>query len=201
MKSVKGGDSADFELLETGLYPARCSVIAGIGEQDSQYGPKQQCVLTFTLFLDNGEHRTQSGFYTLSLGSSTKPSNLRKLLEGWRGRPFTAEEEAAFDLETVLGKPCQIIIKHKAKKDGTMASVIDSCVKAKGTVPNLPEDPIWYSAWGHDERAFQLLPEWIQKKVNRPNGGTQDEYGQEPTAEELAGTLSNFDPDGDIVPF
>ncbi|WP_210238339.1 hypothetical protein, partial [Mesorhizobium sp. M2E.F.Ca.ET.209.01.1.1] len=40
---------------------------------------------------------------TLSLNER---ANLRRLLEGWRGRPFTEDELKGFDIVNLLGKPC-----------------------------------------------------------------------------------------------
>jgi hypothetical protein len=52
--------------------------------------------------------------YTLSLGDK---ANLRKDLESWRGKPFTAEElSGGFDVEKLYGINCLIGIKHEADK-------------------------------------------------------------------------------------
>lgn len=52
--------------------------------------------------------------YTLSLGEK---ANLRKDLESWRGRPFTAEElQGGFDLEKLYGVNCFLGITHEPDK-------------------------------------------------------------------------------------
>ena len=46
-------------------------------------------------------------FYTNSLGEK---ANLRADLEAWRGQSFTDSELQKFDLHSILGKPCMLII-------------------------------------------------------------------------------------------
>jgi len=52
--------------------------------------------------------------YTLSLGEK---ANLRKDLESWRGKPFTAEELKGFDLEVLYGANCLIGVKHEPDRN------------------------------------------------------------------------------------
>src|SRR5689334_864018 len=51
--------------------------------------------------------------YTLSLNEKAK---LRQHLETWRGRKFTEQELEGFDIEVLLGKPCQLQIMHVKSK-------------------------------------------------------------------------------------
>ncbi|MHA1379626.1 MAG: hypothetical protein ACTSRG_14730 [Candidatus Helarchaeota archaeon] len=39
-------------------------------------------------------------------------ATMRKFLESWRGKKFTKEELEGFDLQKILGKPCQLQIIH-----------------------------------------------------------------------------------------
>lgn len=201
--TVKAGEGQEFHPIEPGVYPARCCIVAGIGTQDSPYGPKDQAILVWELvdeLKDFGygflEPAHLSGFYSLTLGSSEKPSNLRKILEGWRGRPFTAEEESGFELKNLAGKPCQVVVQHKQRQDGKLSAIIQSCVRAaEDKVKPLKEAPIYYDAWDHNEREFRLLPEWIQKKVVHPREAEEDPAYTRPTAD------GGFDPDAESIPF
>jgi hypothetical protein len=58
--------------------------------------------------------------YTLSLGEK---ANLRKDLESWRGKKFTREEEAGFDVEMLIGANCLLNILHNVSGDKTYANV------------------------------------------------------------------------------
>lgn len=59
--------------------------------------------------------------YTLSLHEK---AGLRKDLESWRGRAFTAEELKGFDLEKLLGANCQLNIVHEAKNGTVYANIM-----------------------------------------------------------------------------
>lgn len=61
--------------------------------------------------------------------SNDKKSNLRKMLKSWRGRDFTNEEMASFNLEVIIGVPCQLVITHN-EKDGTIYANVESVIKA-----------------------------------------------------------------------
>lgn len=66
--------------------------------------------------------------YTLSMDAK---SNLRKMLKTWRGRDFTKEEMDGFDLEKIIGIPCQILITHNDdNKDGVVYANVESVLKA-----------------------------------------------------------------------
>lgn len=67
--------------------------------------------------------------YTLSMG---KKSNLKKDLESWRGKQFTAEEMKGFDVEKLIGAACQLVIVHNVSEDGTIFANISTVVKMEG---------------------------------------------------------------------
>jgi hypothetical protein len=96
-----------------------------------------------------GKRFVVSQTFTASLNEK---ANLRKVLESWRGRGFTAEELKGFDIEKVIGVPCLLNIVPKAKADGTVVAAIAAVMPLpKGIevmVPELPRDHV---------------PKWIQK--------------------------------------
>ena len=69
--------------------------------------------------------------YRLSLHEK---SNLRPMLEAWRGRKFNEEELTGFDLEKLVGVNCQVQVIHGIKSTGgTFAKVQAVVGPAKGT--------------------------------------------------------------------
>jgi len=92
--------------------------------------------------------------YTLSLGEQ---ANLRKDLESWRGKPFTAEQiQHGFDVENLYGVNCLIGIKHETdKKDASIvyANVTAILPPTKGMEKLIP-------VRAKDEPA----PKWVQEK-------------------------------------
>ena len=67
--------------------------------------------------------------YTLSLHEK---ATLRKELESWRGRAFSEDELAGFDLEKLLGANAQLNIQHTVKAGETYANVVSIVPLGKG---------------------------------------------------------------------
>ncbi len=128
-------EKKEFSKAPEGLHEAVCSRIVDLGMQQTAYGPKH----LIKLYWQIGEKEPETGRqftvgrrYTLSFASKAK---LRGDLEIWRGRKFTPEELQGFDLERLLGKPCQIQIAHNFGNDGeTWANVQAVVPAAKGSV-------------------------------------------------------------------
>jgi len=122
----KGGGE-DFPLVPQGTTPGWCIRVYDIGEQRSEkYGVKPKVVLVFEL----PEHRIDvdgnmmpmqtSNIYTQSLHEK---ADLRKHLDMWRGKAFSKEELANFDLNKVAGVPAMITITHNEKGGKTYANI------------------------------------------------------------------------------
>jgi hypothetical protein len=58
--------------------------------------------------------------YTVSLHEK---ANLRKALKSWRGKDFTTEELASFDLEKLIGVPCTLVVSHNERQGRVYANV------------------------------------------------------------------------------
>ena len=101
---------------------------------------------------------------TLSLGEK---SNLRKLLEGWRGQAFTSAELKQFNLKNLLGKSALINVIHKTSKQGrTYAAITNISKLPKGMKAGKPfNEPIYYEIEEGEGGAFSHLPEWLQEKI------------------------------------
>ena len=106
--------------------------------------------------------RAISKRYTLSL---SEKANLRKDLESWRGRKFTAAELAGFDLKAVLGTACQLQVTHDTNKEGrTFASIAAIMALPKGTPRPKPENPLAFFSFeeaGEKPALPAGLPEWV----------------------------------------
>ena len=104
--------------------------------------------------------------YNLSLDDR---SNLYKDLVSWRGRDFTSEELTGFDLNKLIGVPCQINVIHKTSKQGRDYAVISNVSKViKGTeIPELSCNTQFFSFDDEplDENTLNSLPEYLQNKI------------------------------------
>lgn len=142
---------------------------------------------------------TISKEYTLSL---SEKANLRRDLEGWRGRQFTAEELKGFAVEKVLGQPCIIAVIHKTSGKGTLYAAVTSISKlGKGMeCPAQVHAAVHYEIeQGKSSPVFKALPEWVRKKIEGC-----DEWTHPPIANESDQTTeadTRADVEEDRVPF
>ena len=116
---------SNFEPCPEGSWPAVCVDVVDKGMQDSQWGPKHKIQIRWVA--DAEPKRTDKKPYmvskkvTLSMG---KKSNLRPMLEIWRGKKFQTDQEAYdFDVEALIGAPCQLQVCQEQGDDGPYAFV------------------------------------------------------------------------------
>lgn len=139
----------DFESVPTGMQQAVCAMVCDIGTHVGEYQGKRTERHQVIVIWELAEKKTEgqwagepfylSKFYTLSLG---KDANLRKDLESWRGKPFTAEELQGFDLDQLIGANCLLnVIEDKEKaKISAISPLVKGMPKIKQT---LTEEPEW----------------------------------------------------------
>ena len=166
---VKAQSGSDIEPVPEGLHPAVCVGIFDVGTiYEEKWGkashkgiikwelPKQPLIKV----QDKLMPRCLTKVFTLSLHEK---ANLRQTLESWRGKRFTEVELGGFDLEKVLGKPCQIQVIHNTKGDKTYATIMNVLPATDGDkqiVAATPADS--FSISDLTELAFpEDLPEWI----------------------------------------
>lgn len=181
------GGGGDFSPCPQGTHLAICNMVVDLGKQRGEYQgtpnvkhkvfvrwemPHERIAWTDRDGVEKEGPRVISKTYTLSLHEN---SALRADLVGWRGRNFSAEEEAAFDVSKLLGVPCMVSVIHNQRGDKNYANVQSVSGVPKGIEkPTKTEcDPILYdsdniASWDH-------LPEWLQKKIDEqvtdsPNG-------------------------------
>ncbi len=161
----------DFELTPAGNHVARCYPVVDLGMQtttfNGQDSEKRKVRISWELpaeLMEDGRPFSVSANYTLSL---SEKANLRKDLQSWRGRAFTDEELAGFDLFSVLGIPAMVNVVHNTNNNKTYANVGSVSPMPKGmAAPTLVNDPLKFSLDEYDEVTFQGLPEWLRNKIN-----------------------------------
>ena len=182
---AKQKSNADFEPLDEGTHLAICDAVIDVGLQTTPWGADQEQVwLRFEVpaerisFIKDGlEVDAPQVVWTRYNKTLTKKANLRKDLEAWRGREFTAEELDGFDLFSLAGKPCLLTVVHNQAKDRTFANVSAVTKILKGQqVPAMENDPIKFSPDDTDQ--FDDVPEWLQEIFK-----TRLEYPPEPEPE------------------
>lgn len=172
---VKESTGSKFEIIPEGTYTAICYGLIDEGEQYSQrydkWAEKVRIMWEIPELLINidGENlpRAISKDYTASLGEK---SNLRRDLVSWRGKQFTQEELAGFDLENILGAPCLLQIIHGTKSNGDKYASVSSVMRLPKsmTAPNQVNKSVLFNC---DEKDFSekllKLPEWLQNIIRQ----------------------------------
>jgi hypothetical protein len=168
-------------LAPAGNHPARCFSIIDLGSHtdDGKFGVQtnQKIRISWELPDELHEFDRDKGpqpfavHMTLNFVISPK-SNLLKLLEGWRGKPFTEEELHDFELKKVLGVPCMVNVVHTQKGDQTYANV-ESVTPLPKKMAALMSDPVnrqvYYEVEMGRNNVFRALPDWIQEMIGKCN--------------------------------
>jgi hypothetical protein len=172
------GSGGDFKPVPQGTHLAICNMVVDLGKQRKEWQGQErvrpEIFIRWELPNERLEWTDKDGnakvgpmvigqTYTLALNDR---ANLRRDLEAWRGRAFTAEELSGFDVAKLLGVPCMVTVTHAERQGRTRANVTSVAGLPRGMPkPEAPEmAPILYdsdnlSSWG-------LLPEWLQKKID-----------------------------------
>jgi hypothetical protein len=195
-----------FEPAPQGTHPARCFGMVSLGTQHSDNFPDSFKVM---LMWELPEHTLErdgestpmviSKEYTCSLNEK---ANLRRDLVSWRGREFTEQELAGFNVATVVGAPCLLNIIHaKSGKGSTYAKIasISPMPKKMAADKQVHESVKYEIEMGRNE-IYQALPEWVQRKINLcVEWNTQKPAAKpQPNYQELE---SDGPPESDDVPF
>jgi hypothetical protein len=136
-----------FKPAPAGVAVAVCCDVVDLGMQKASYPGrpdtmKHKIKIVWQLAeldAEIGKRPTVQQRYTLSLHEKAA---LRRDLESWRGRPFTAEERAGFDVEKVIGIPAMLNIIHREHNGSTYANVSAIMPVPKGT-PKVAIDPAY----------------------------------------------------------
>ena len=163
-----------FEPIPIGMHLAVCVQVIDLGTQETEWkGKKKKARKVFLrwefpdILMKEGDFAgkpmTMGLRATASLGDKAV---LRGLLEGWRGRPFTPAELKGFNLAAIVGKPCQIMVKHDVK-DGTTYSNIAAIVPAKPTdpIPKPVNDCFCFDLDAFDPAIFERLSEKMRETI------------------------------------
>jgi hypothetical protein len=169
---AKDSGGGNFELTPAGNHIGVCYMVCDLGDQETTFNgetkTQRKVRISWELpgeLMSDGRPFSVSKNYTLSL---SEKANLRKDLESWRGRAFTDEELAGFDLFNVLGKACMVNVIHESANNKTYAVVASVASLPKGMPAPKPINALVAFSL-EDENArdiFVKLPDWLQQKIN-----------------------------------
>lgn len=162
-------------LPPAGTHLARCYQMVHLGhiiEESGAYAGKLVNKVRLSWELPDEKHDfgkgpqpfTISQDYTLSMNPK---ATLRKMLESWRGKPFTEKEAESFDVTKLLGVPCMVSLIHKKSQAGNAYAAITSvstlpkgfeCPPAINQLRKLEYD-------NFDRSFFESLPDFLRKQI------------------------------------
>lgn len=181
------GGGGDFTPAPEGTHFAVCDMVVDLGLQNTSFkgvdSVKHQIYARWQIPAEriewtDGDGNKKEGpvvigkTYTASL---SEKANLRKDLQSWRGRAFTAEELKAFDVSKLLGVGAMISIVHNQADNGkTYANIGAIGGLPKGTQPIVPEGgTLLYDP--DNTGSLESLPKWLREKIEAqviPTGKT-----------------------------
>lgn len=189
-------DSGDFVSVPPGMHLARCYRIIDQGTQRSEYMGKEKYLPKVMIqFEIHGEDDrgnpllTQDGrplsiakSFTLTLAEK---STLRKDLQMWRGRDFTAEELRGFELKNVLGAWAMLTVTHTESNGKTYTNIaginpVPANMKKAGLPEGINELKI-FDIENPDMALFDTFSENLKTKISSSpewqerNGGAKPE--------------------------
>lgn len=210
MALIATGSNKEFKPVPEGSHMAVCYRVIDLGTQRWEYQGEPQIgrkVLIAwelhgeaddgePLVTEDGNPLSVSKKYTLSLG---KKATLRSDVESWRGKAFTDQELAGFDISVLLGQPCMITIKHEKKGEKTysnVASVTRFPAALKNSKPAAVNALQLFDVSEFDEGVYQSLPDWIKTQIDQ---SVERTGGNKPAKTEKPRT--GFDDMDDDLPF
>jgi hypothetical protein len=186
LKETSGGGAS----VPPGTHLAVCYRIVDMGTQpDTGFGAKRKLSIAWeipseTIAVDGKQMpMTISKTYAFSMNAK---STLRKDLAAWRGRDFTKEELAGFNMNAILGKACLITVEtgeNGRSRVGTVAAVM------KGMTPPKAVHPlVEFSVTDGRNDTYKNLPEWLRKACD-----ACDEWTQPAPSKDAPKPVSNDD--------
>jgi hypothetical protein len=164
--------------IEAGTYVARCYSMIYMGtipeEFQGQKKDMKKVRITWELPTELKVFKAENGEQPQVIGkeftlSMHEKGTLRKMLQSWRGKAFTEDEAASFDITKLLGKPCMLSIVHKQSKTGnTYAEIATISPLMKGmTCPEQINQSFEFNVLEFNEDSFKTLPDFIKDKVKK----------------------------------
>ena len=210
----ESGGGGTFTPVPPGMYLARCYRIVDLGTQKSEYLGQiknlPKVMLQFEvhgeddagkpLVTSKNEPMSISKNFTLSLAEK---ATLRKDLQTWRGKEFTADELRGFQIDNVLGAWAMIAITKAVGNNGkeyTNIANINSVPKPMKA--NLPEGHNKCAAFyieSPDMDMFETFSDNLRAKIEQ--SPEWQSRGKQEAKASSASKGSGFDDMDDDIPF
>lgn len=171
---VGGNGGGDFKRAPAGSHVAVCNMVADCGLQPGFEGkPQRKIYVRFEIPAERVEYEkdgktvegplTIGSFYTASMNEK---ATLRKHLEGWRGKTFTDDEAAAFDVSKLLGQAAMLSVIEKDSGGKTYSNIAGMSRLPKGFPATAAENPLLYFDQDSGAAEYEALPKWLREKID-----------------------------------
>lgn len=169
-----GGGGGDFKRAPSGSHVAVCNMVADCGLQVGFEGkPQRKIYIRFEIPAERVEYEkdgkkvegplTIGSFYTASMNEK---ATLRKHLEGWRGKTFTDDEAAVFDVAKLLGQAAMLSVVEKENNGKTYANIAGMSRLPRGFEAPSAENPLIYFDSDSGQAEYDALPKWLREKID-----------------------------------
>lgn len=155
------GSESKFKPHPEGQYVGQCVDTIDLGEKVQDFpGTVPYLAHTCALVFRTGERNEETGDFidiarefTVTMGEK---ANLRKFLEQWRGKPYTAEQiKAGVPLDKLTGNHALLTVAHRTSGKGRVYANIAACVGVPKQMAGALTD------WRED---YQRADFWSTKK-------------------------------------
>lgn len=163
------------EPVPAGNHVARCIQLVDMGTQKIEFQGKvkfqPKVRVTWELPEVTKEFKEGDGekpyliskTYTASLHEKAA---LAKDLESWRGKAFTDDERAGFDLKKVLGQPCLLNVIHEAKDGNVYSNIASISQVPKGmAVKPVVNTLVEFAFESFSSEVFESLPDFLKDRI------------------------------------
>jgi len=172
--------SSTFTPIPAGVHLACCYRIVDLGTQKTSFQGKDnflhKILIQFEIHGDDeagmplltaqGEPMSISKRYTLSLGEK---SSLRKDLQSWRGKQFTADELRGFELQNLLGAWCMLNVTEDSGSDGKSYTNINAITPVpaamRKTLPEMHNEAWIFSLEDYNQKLFDQLSAKLKETI------------------------------------
>lgn len=201
--TVTQGNQQEFEITPEGTYIARCFKVIDLGTQTVEWmGEKkfQQKVLVSWELLDPATKMKDDRPFAVTkkyTASLHEKAQLRKDLQNWRGKRFTDEELAGFDLKSILGAYCQIQVVHAESNGNTYANV--DAIMSTREKPTGVNPLVHFDITDPDMKVFEGLSERLRGQIEAsPEWRARDDT---PVEDEVVTDVGDEPINLDDIPF
>jgi hypothetical protein len=177
MPIIAENKPSNYVLIPAGNHLARCYGMIQIGtviEESGIYKGKEAHKVRISWETPHECHDFGQGMQPFAIHkeftlSMHEKATLRKMLESWRGKPFTEEEAIAFDITKLLGKACMLQVVHKTSGSGnTYADISSIATLPKGfECPAQVNPTIELSFDNWNQNLFDSLPDFLKEKIKK----------------------------------